>query len=269
MKRTGGGKVGNFSRVASSIGPRRLMRANGTAIAPRPRTMTTQQLGPGLLGLVAVTSQCLGASGCGHGALVPAPSAQVIAGAPKAAYSENDGVGCSADVGAWPERAKQPPVEVVPVKVRIRNNSGKAIRLLADDFVLVGKSGHRYRPVPVLPLDGATRPRVNPTFASMKFYVAPRLSGAYPTLDPWATRLARDEAAYDRQFRRWGKEQPTTEMIRMALPEGVLDDGGLISGFVYFESPLDEEDRVTFQADFEQGDGSGTVASVEIPFRVR
>jgi hypothetical protein len=231
--------------------------------------MTTQQLGPGLLGLVAVTSQCLGASGCGHGALVPAPSAQVIAGAPKAAYSENDGVGCSADVGAWPERAKQPPVEVVPVKVRIRNNSGKAIQLLADEFVLVGKSGHRYRPVPVLPLDGGNRVAVNPIFASMKFYVAPRLRGAYPTLDPWATRLSRDEADYDRQFRRWGKAQPTTEMIRMALPEGVLDDGGLISGFVYFESPLDEEDRVTFQADFEQGDGSGTVASVEIPFRVR
>ena len=55
----------------------------------------------------------------------------------------------------------------------------------------------------------------------------------------------------------------------MALPDGVLDDGSLISGFLFFESPLGDEERVMFQADFQQGDGSGTVASIEIPFRVR
>lgn len=267
MKRTGGAAIGNFSCAASSVGPKLARAGTGTTIAPRPQTMKTPQLSSGLIGLIAVAS--LSASGCGHGALVPAASAQVIAGAPKAAYSENDGVGCSADVGAWPERARQPPDEVVPVKVRIRNKSGQAIRLLADDFVLVGKSGHRYRPIPVLPVAGGSLSPVNPIYGSTKFYVAPRFHDAYPTLEPWSARLSRDEAAYERQFRRWGKQRPTTEMIRMALPEGVLADGGLISGFVYFESPLDEEDRVTFQADFEQGEGSGTVASVEIPFRVR
>ena len=248
---------------------RHLADAAGTAIAPGRHTMTTQRFAPGLIGLLAVGWTGLGASGCGHGALVPAPSAQVIAGAPKAAYSENDGVGCSADVGAWPEGGRQPPAEVVPVKVRIRNKSGKAIRLLAEDFVLVGKSGHKYRPIPVLPLDGGSLSPLNPIYGSSKFYVAPRFHDAYPTLEPWSTRLERDDALYERQFHRWGKERPTTAMIRMALPEGVLDDGGLISGFVFFESPLDDEDRVTFQADFAQGDGSATVASVEIPFRVR
>lgn len=207
--------------------------------------------------------------GCGHGVLVPAPSAQIISGAPNAAYSAAAGVGCSADVGAWPERAKEVPAQVVPVKIRVRNQSGHAIRLLAEDFTLVGKSGRSYRPVPVLPLAPDDLPRFNPIYAATKFYVAPIFRNAYPTLEPWSSQLARDDGLYQRQFRRWGKQSPTLEMIRMALPEGVLDDGGVISGFLFFESPLSDEDRVTFQADFEQGDGSGKVASVEIPFRVR
>jgi len=223
----------------------------------------------GVLGLLAVAAPSVVAIGCGHGALVPAPAAKVISGAPGAAFSEAAGVRCSADVGAWPERARKPPDRVVPVKVRVRNQSGRAIRLLAQDFVLVGKSGRTYRPIPVLPLDGESLPRLNPIYASTNFYVAPRFRDAYPTLEPWSGRLDRDEALYDRQFGRWENLRPTMEMIRMALPEGVLGDGGLISGFLFFESPLSAEDGVTFQADFERGDGTGTVASVEIPFRVR
>jgi hypothetical protein len=211
----------------------------------------------------------LGVWSCGHGVLVPAPPAQIISGAPKAAFQEEAGVGCSADTGAWPERAAKPPDSVVAVKVRVRNRSGKPIHLLAEDFVLVGKSGEKYRALPVLPLDGETLPRLKPVYASVKFYVAPRLSAAYPTLEPWSGGLARDQVLYDREFDRWGKQRPTLDMIRMALPEGVLEDGGLISGFLFFESPLDDEDRVTFQADFAPADGSGTLASIEIPFRVR
>lgn len=219
--------------------------------------------------LIAATLPLAALCGCGHGVLVPASSAKVISGAPKAAFQEAAGVTCSADTGAWPERAARPPDTVVPVKVRVRNRSGKPIRLLAEDFVLTGKSGKKYRPIPVLPLAAEDLPRLNPVYASEKFYVAPRFRAAYPTLEPWSAGLERDQALYDRQFDRWGKQRPTLQMTRMALPEGVLDDGGLISGFLYFESPLDDEDRVTFEADFAPGEGSGTVASIEIPFRVR
>ena len=52
------------------------------------------------------------------------------------------------------------------------------------------------------------------------------------------------------------------------MSEGVLADGGVISGFLYFESPLGHEDRVTFEADLNGTDGQATVAAVKIPFRV-
>jgi len=220
--------------------------------------------GAALLFLTAV------ASGCGHGVMRPGPQARVVSGEPQAAYSVVEGVRCSADVGAWRSKVDDLPGGVVPVKVWIKNESGHAIRLLAEDFVMVGKSGHSYRPVPVVALagEGAGPRDIEPMYASSKFYVAPRLHDVYSSLEPWRAPLQRDEQLYDRQFKRWGKRRPTLQMIRMALPEGVLDDGGMISGFLYFENPLDAESKVNFEADFGRDDGSGTVAAIEIPFRI-
>jgi hypothetical protein len=230
------------------------------------------------LTLIACGAALAGA-GCGHGALVPAGSATVVPGAPEAAYSVVDGVRCSADVGAWSDGAKPLPDFVVPVKVRIKNASGRPIQVLYEDFVLAGKSGRRYRPLPIVPLDEGEGERpapIEPIYSSTKFYVGPRLHDVYPTLDAWTADLPRDEALYDKQLRRWGHAPLPREAIRMALPEGVLDDGGTISGFLFFESPLARESRVTFQADFDAatrrptgGDAAGdTVASIEIPFQV-
>src|ERR1041385_4332031 len=111
--------------------------------------MSKQDLSRAALILIGAALPFLGVCGCGPGALVPAPSAKGISGAPKAASQEEAGTRCSAATGACPERAAKPPDDVVAVKVRVRNESGKAIRLLAEDFVLVGKSGQKYRPFPV------------------------------------------------------------------------------------------------------------------------
>src|SRR5262245_46979294 len=101
--------------------------------------MTTQRHSRFLFASVAAISPLFVLGGCGASVLVPAASAKVISGAPNAAFQEAAGVRCSADTGAWPDRAAKPPSNVVAVKVRVRNESGKAIQLLAEDFVLVGK----------------------------------------------------------------------------------------------------------------------------------
>jgi hypothetical protein len=207
-------------------------------------------------------------SGCGHGKLVPAASGMVVPGAPGAAVSTVDGVRCSADVEAWEGRPGELPSFVTPVKVRISNSSGSPIRLLYEDFIMVGKSGQKYRPVPVLPIEpDASSTRLEPIYASTKFFVAARYHDVYQTLDAWPEPLARDESFYERQYRLWGHERPPLEVVRMGLPEGVLGDGGVVSGFLFFENPR-HEDRVTFEAEFDKGDGEGTVAEVKIPFRI-
>jgi hypothetical protein len=221
------------------------------------------------IGAIALVAAA--AVGCGHGALTPASSARVVPNAPTAAYSVADGVRCSANVGAWNGREDELPRFLVPVKVRIKNDSGQPIRVLYEDFALVGSKGRSYHPVPVLPIDADARkqiPKLAPIYASSKFFVAPGFRDVYATLEPWTAPLQRDDALYDRLFRRWGKQPPPLDVLRVALPEGVLDEGGVVTGYLFFESPLDKEDRVTFAAIFDGGDGRATVASIEIPFKI-
>jgi hypothetical protein len=55
----------------------------------------------------------------------------------------------------------------------------------------------------------------------------------------------------------------------MGLPEGVLADGGQISGFLYFENVTRNESRLTFKADIDDVRQGDDVAEIDIPFRVR
>lgn len=209
-------------------------------------------------------------AGCAHGKLVPAPTANVVPGAPGAAYRIVDGVRCSADVEAWTGRPGNLPPSITPIKVRIVNSSGSPIRLLYQDFALVGKNGHKYFPVPVLSIEpDGNAPRLDPVYAASNFFVAPRFKDVYQALEAWPQPLGRDDDLYAQQFRIWGKDRPPLEVMRMGIPEGVLADGGVISGFLYFENPLGREDRVTFEAEFDATDGQATVAEVKIPFRVQ
>jgi hypothetical protein len=206
--------------------------------------------------------------GCGHSRLVPAPTAAHVPGAPGAAVLAVGGVGCSADPQAWRLGAGQLPDSVTPFKVRVANSSGRPIRILYQDFALVGAKGHRYLPVPVLPLDpDGQSTRLDPLDATTKFFVAPRFHDIYQTVDVWPQPLARDDDLYETQYRRWGRA-PSSDIVESGMPEGVLGDGGVITGFLFFERPSGE-DAVTFQAEFDDSDGKNTVALVKIPFRVQ
>ena len=225
--------------------------------------MTSRKIGlPGC----AIATLLVG--GCGHGQLRPAETATAVPGAPDYAASEVDGVRIAAAGAGWDGSPKDLDQRLTPVKVRIVNHSGKALRILYEDFVLAGARGHKYRPLPVVPIDHDARDTLRPIFASVNFFVGPRYHDVYPSLPAWERQLPRDETFYDRQFGRWSEDLPTREMKRMALPEGVLADGGQLTGFVYFEEATKRERRVTFQAELAGDDDGETVASIEIPFDV-
>jgi hypothetical protein len=61
---------------------------------------------------------------------------------------------------------------------------------------------------------------------------------------------------------------PTRQMMRSALPEGVLGDGGEMSGYLYFENATRHEDYVKFKVELDEGHGGEVVASVDVPLRV-
>ena len=208
------------------------------------------------------------ALGCGYSNLIPAPSAAHVPGAPGAAFLAVAGVGCSADAQAWRLGAGELPDSVTPLKVRVANSSGRPIRLLYQDFALVGETGHKYLSIPILPLEpDAQSTRLEPLAATTRFFIAERFHDVYQAIDAWPQPLARDDDLYETQYRRWGR-RPSSEVVELGIPEGVLSDGGVITGFLFFERPAGEN-AVTFQAEFDDSDGKDTVALVKIPFRVQ
>ncbi|HSS40587.1 MAG TPA: hypothetical protein VLT58_17610, partial [Polyangia bacterium] len=199
----------------------------------------------------------------------PAASAHVLPDAPSAAAAEDSGIRVSAEANDWSGAPEDLPERLTPIKVRIINRSGGPVQILYQQFALVGGHGRRYQPLPPAAVDDPSAPAVHPVYAASNFFVAPRLHGVYPSLDPWSAPLQRDESFYARQYRRWDDGLPSRPMRRMALPEGVLADRGEISGFLYFENATRKEKRVTFHADMDQPQGGDEIAEIEIPFVVR
>lgn len=208
--------------------------------------------------------------GCGHEHMLPASTAHVVAGAPTFAVAERDGVRVAASGDDWTDRPADLSFRLTPVKVQIVNHSGRPLEILYDRFFLAGAHDRRYRPLPLVPLiherpiDAAGT--VHPYFASSSFFVRPAYRDLYPSLPVWQTRLPTDDGFYGRQYELWGEDLPTREILRLGLPEGVLADGGEMSGFLFFENATGHERKLSFKADLKDGQGGGT--SVSIPFSV-
>ncbi len=212
----------------------------------------------------------LGLAGCAAGRLQPATTARVIANAPDAAVAEDSGIRIAAEANDWSASPADLDERLTPMKVRIINHSGAPIEILYQQFALLGGHGRKYLPLPPAPIaEGSHVPPVTPVYSASHFFVAPRLHDVYPSLEAWKAPLARDDGFYARQVSRWDEDLPTHPMRRMALPEGVLADGGEISGFLYFENATRKEKRVTFRADLNTPPQGAAVTELEIPFVVR
>jgi hypothetical protein len=209
---------------------------------------------------------------CGQDQMLPARTAKVVPGAPSWGVAQENGVRIAATGDRDTARSTEHTRWIRPVRVRIVNHSGKPVRVVYQQFELAGVGGRAYHPVPVVPADhqsgGSTRFVLRPMFAAANFFVGPLYRDVYPSLPPWSQPLSGDRAFHNRQYELWGENPPTKAMQRMALPEGVLADGGQISGFLYFEKATNGEDRLVFRADMEDATNGQGVASIEIPFRV-
>jgi hypothetical protein len=209
---------------------------------------------------------------CGHSRLVPAADAQIVPDATDAAYAVADGVRVVVSLGDQEGLAREVPGDVAPIKVRVVNHGARPVSILYDHLNLRGRRGHRYRAIPAVPLEHAKLARalapIHPCFASSNFQVAGRYHDLYPQLDPWPAPLLRDESVYERAYLSWSDHPPDREVVRMALPEGVLGPQGEITGYVYFERPTSSESSLTFDATLVSASNVSEVSSVRIPLRM-
>jgi hypothetical protein len=83
------------------------------------------------------------------------------------------------------------------------------------------------------------------------------------------------EEEVSRDLRRTGKssgqdtpELATADVHRLAVKEGLLEDGASLSGFLYFQNVGAQEREVTLQARLVDANTGETFTTLRIPFRV-
>jgi hypothetical protein len=205
--------------------------------------------------------------------LTPAPTANVVAA--NAAQGQADGVTIVARPNAWSGRPFNLADEITPLKVTIRNHSGHPLRIQYGEFWLVGANGQDYAALPPTDIRGAVNaqlaypdpPRVvpaaylepqsragaslvrvddheegegreviEPDFDFHDYYIAPYWGYGYSGMGWWPYSWSPDMGYYNGY---WPYMQrihlPTRSMLRKAIPEGVIANGGHITGFLYFQ----------------------------------
>lgn len=213
------------------------------------------------------------ATACGHARLLPARSAEIVLGAPTAAVAVRNGVRVTVDSDSWRGDPDDLAEWLTPVKVRITNKSGKPVRVMYEAFRFRGQSGRVYRPRPVVPIAHDPpqngRDTITPIYAASKFFIAKRLGDVYRCCEVWPEPLPRDDALYDKQYRAWRDHPPTRQMKRESMPEGVLANGGVITGYLYFDNVAGGRETVAmFEAKLKDGEAGQLVADLTMPFRV-
>jgi hypothetical protein len=176
------------------------------------------------------------------------------------------GLSLTVEGDAWAGEPQALGRVLTPVKVTIRNTTGSPMRVQYRDFSLAGSSGTTFTALPPLYPD-VERKRditVELEHPPLGFAVADYLAGYHPTLPVWRGILVADPDTYRVVL----GSLATRNMLQKALPEGVLQDGGEITGFLFFPR-LDPGDVVTFHADLVVAPVGRQLAVVDVPFRLR
>ena len=222
--------------------------------------------------------------GCSSAVLSPAPAARVVPGEPGTAYDSVAKVRILVHADAW---QGDPSVlgHVQALRVTIDNRSDVAIRVQYGDFALVSTTGRRSPALPPFRVEGellspALAPGfavfASPGFSYRRFYVAPYFSSLYPGVPVYRRSYVFYDPTYYAfwysDFRR--AVRPSVEVLALALPEGVIEPDGRVSGFLYFRPVDTDAGAVTFRArivsvhDGVQALGGAVLGEAAIPFLV-
>jgi hypothetical protein len=228
----------------------------------------------GMMGAV-LSGLFLVLAGCSTTAdLKPAPAAQTVAGHTDAARASTQGVSLLVQADDWPG-----PVDiqkaVTPLKIRIENKGPQPVQIRYNEFALISSENRTFSALPLSRIEEevAVPVRVyhSPRFYHRNFHVAPHYAGIYPEVPPYHLRFPYDPYYNSVYYGYWDqREMPTSEMISRVLPEGVIDSGGMLDGWMFFEKvDASALNRVVFRSDLINAETGKKFAEVRIPFVVK
>lgn len=229
-------------------------------------------------------SGCLLAASCSvEPQLVSDADAERLEATRTAARAQTGGVKVFIEADAWRGRPVALSEVVTPVRISVENSSGRPLRIAYADFTLRGQK--QYHALAVLERDEtplsmgsmavvltgtaeAERPLIAPRFGSRGFFIAPFYQRQFPRYEPWPRSLDRDPAlSVERP--RLRANLPSRDMVAEGVPEGVVESGGFVSGFVFFDRVEPGEKRVVFDLALTDPDTAERWGDVRIPFAPR
>jgi hypothetical protein len=199
--------------------------------------------------------------------LVPAPDAQRLPDDPQAAVAGAAGVQVTVRPRNW--QGQPPDLEsiVTPLHVTVENGSAAAIQIRYQYFTLTGADGLQAPAVPPMRIQrpGGEVVTVVPGFRAHRFLLLRPYGFYYPGYPVWDGPFDWDPFFYDQLYATWQPPLPTPDMINEALPEGVLQPGGHVSGFLYFRRLKQSDGRVIFAHEAVDAGSHERIAILRIP----
>jgi hypothetical protein len=200
--------------------------------------------------------------------LAPAPGARPAPPGPgKGAEATVAGVTVVARSDAWSGFPRDLN-KVTPMLVTIENNSKTPLRIRYNEFKLVAPNGKSYSAIPPFNIH-ATQVEPITDVGYTGFWVAPYYAPYYPHLRAYPGAFPFDEFYYNTYYPAFvDVNLPTGDMIQKALPEGVLDTGGRVTGFLYFQNVGKKAGTVNFTQQLVNARSGANFGTVRIPFQV-
>ncbi|MDQ3191544.1 MAG: hypothetical protein M3Q58_08120 [Bacteroidota bacterium] len=164
---------------------------------------------------------------------------------------------------------------ITPLRVTINNNSGKSIKVNYMDFVLVSSDGEQFAALPPYEIEDSIQdlsPRANhdiitPDFFYEGFSIAPYYFPRYEGIDAFDGNFHYSPDYHDNYYHYWAEiPLPTIEMLQQALPEGVIQDKGKVTGFLYFEVVPDNIQQINFKMNVVDSENENRLGTLTIPF---
>jgi hypothetical protein len=214
-----------------------------------------------------------GLAGCSPNAyLEPAPTAKIAPHQGDSDVAEVAGVRIVANGDAWNANPADLGGAFTPVKVDISNQSGEPVDIRYEDFELTA-SGFTSRALPPYKISGSVDTPlyagapVVPAFAYRGFFLAPPYARFYDwDFDRWTGPFAFDFGYYRTYYPMWQESLPTRDMRAEAVPEGVLNPDGRLSGFVFFQKVDKKAGPVSLTFDVVNANTGQSLGKVELPF---
>lgn len=194
--------------------------------------------------------------------------ANAVPGSPRLGHASTNGLSIDVEIDSWQGDPSTLTNVLTPVKMKVNNEGEHAVVLRYRDFTLSNPEGTRSAALPPFEIQGTvnTSP-VRPAFPFRNYMLYPSYGFYGPGFAYWPDYWGWDPGWYDSYYGYWQRNLPTQDMLEKAIPEGMLNPGGSVEGYLYFPHVPSKAKSVEFQATLMEAQSHERFGTLLIPFQ--